>query len=533
VEINMFQPVRNFKLSQALPRVLADFLNVHFCMITALGAPTAILLLRSDINGATAHLHEAIVYYSSRFALLSLLFPLAFLLNGFYTHSLGYVGRYKVLVILRGAGFGILLFLAAHFIFFRRMPVPRSALPLFCGLAMMSLAVPRIAKAALLDSFEIKPKNGKGESHSDGVVLVVGGAGYIGSILVRKLLEAGRKVRVMDSLIYGSGAIRDLVGQPNFELRVGDCRKIQDIIGAVKGAESVIHLAAIVGDPACEVDRNTSLQINYAATRMLIEVAKGSGIRRLVFASSCSVYGTTDLLMDESSIVQPVSLYGHTKVDSEQALLRASTDSFHPVILRLATVFGLSYRPRFDLVVNLLTAKACKEGAITIFNGTQWRPFIHVRDVAEGMIRALNAPISMISGEIYNLGDTRMNFTLTQVAEKILAAFPGTTVEQIKNSDRRNYRVSFYKIRNQLGFECSLSLDDGVLELRRAFEQSHIENYKEAKYYNQQFLKLSGSPSCKDELDEHVMAAFAQAPTPSDKPASVLPALVQAAWAGR
>ena len=144
----------------------------------------------------------------------------------------------------------------------------------------------------------------------------------------------------------------------------------------MRGVESIVDLAAIVGDPACNQDRDTTLEVNYAATRMLIEIAKGHGICRLLFASSCSVYGATEALMDENAEVQPISLYGQTKVDSERALLEAQTDSFHPIILRYATVFGLGYRPRFDLVVNLLTAKARQEGVITVYNGRQWRPFV-------------------------------------------------------------------------------------------------------------------------------------------------------------
>src|SRR5262249_4766750 len=140
-------------------------------------------------------------------------------------------------------------------------------------------------------------------------------------------------------------------------------------------------------DPACEQDRDAALEINFAATRMLIEIAKGHNVDRLLFASSCSVYGETEELCDENSQVNPISLYARTKVDSEGALARARTDRFHPTILRLATVFGASYRLRFDLVVNLLLAKALREGIITIFNGEQWRPFIHVSDVAEGFIR--------------------------------------------------------------------------------------------------------------------------------------------------
>jgi nucleoside-diphosphate-sugar epimerase len=525
----MRRPVRNFKLAQALPRMLADFINVHFCMMGALTIPVFYLAVRNEHDGAATRLAEAMAYYSSSFVLLSLLFPLVFLLNGFYTHSRGYVGRYKKFVILRGVCLSVLVFLAANFLFFRRTMVPRSVLLVFCTLAMLSLGLSRLIKGALSDQFEIRPK-GKEDPPPEPLVLVLGGAGYIGSVLVRKLLEDGRKVRVLDSLVYGDSALRDVLRHPKLELKFGDCRKIQDVVGAVKGADSIVHLAAIVGDPACEVDRQTSLQINYAATRMLIEVAMGNGIKHFVFASSCSVYGATDLLMDENSHVQPVSLYGQTKVDSEEALLEAHADGFCPVILRLATVFGLSYRPRFDLVVNLLTAKACQEGAITVCNGTQWRPFIHVRDVAVGIAKVLDAPFSVLRGEIFNLGDNRMNHQLSEVADKILAAFPTTKVVHLENSDRRNYRVSFDKIRRQLGFECTVGLDHGIQELRQALEEKQILDYRDASYYNQEFLKLLGSPSCKDELDEHVMAAFAQAPTSTRNPSHFI---AQAAGAGR
>ncbi len=526
----MWRPGRNLTLSQALPRMSADFINVHICMIGALAAPVLYLALEGQHQVATIRLAQAMVYYSYSFVLLSLCFPLVFFMNGFYTRSRGYVGKYKKLVILRGTGISILVFLAANFVFLRRSLVPRSVLLVFCGLAMLSLTLSRLIKAELLDRFEIKPRNGKRDAPIADMVLVLGGAGYIGSILVRELLAVGKKVRVLDSLVYGDGAIRDILGHPNFELKIGDCRKIQDVVGAVKGAQSVVHLAAIVGDPACEVDRETSLQINYAATRMLVEVVRGNGIQRLVFASSCSVYGATELLMDEHSTVKAVSLYGQTKIDSEEALLEAHSGNFFPVILRLATVFGLSYRPRFDLVVNLLTAKAYKEGVITVFNGTQWRPFIHVRDVAAGIMQVLEAPFSLVRGEIFNLGDSSMNYRLSEVAEKLRAVFPNTKVQNIENSDRRNYRVSFDKIRRQLGFQCSLGLQNGIEELRRAFEEKQILDYRDPLYYNQEFLKLLGSPSCKNELDQHVMAAFAQPPASRANPSRLI---VQAAASAR
>lgn len=520
----MFLPYSDLKPSQSLPRIIVDFVNIHVCMVAALALSVLYPAALTQSTGAVFGRAEAVHYYSSSFLLLSLLFPAVFLVEGFYTRSQEQPRLYRTLMVVKGVGLSLLLFIAIDFLLFGTALAPGSA-ALFGALAMSAVLLSRMAKAALLDRVEITPKNYSGRARQAGTVLVLGGAGYIGSCLVRKLLAAGRSVRVMDSLVYGDDAIRDILGHPNLTLQVGDCRRIQDLVAAVKGVDSIVHLAAIVGDPACEVDPQASLEINYLATRMLIEVAKGSGIRHFVFASSCSVYGATDFLVDEFSNAAPISLYGQTKADSETALLEAQSSTFHPVILRLATVFGLSYRPRFDLVVNLLTAKARAEGLITIFNGTQWRPFIHVQDVADGMMQVLNAPLDVVSGEIYNLGDERMNYTLAQVGQKILAEHPSTQIEQIENSDRRNYRVSFGKIRNQIGFRCRLSLEDGIREIWKAFEDKQIVDYTDAKYYNQKFLKLAGAPSCTNELDSHVITAFANTRVADAKPSSLLPAV--------
>jgi len=349
------------------------------------------------------------------------------------------------------------------------------------------------------------------EGPPEAPVLVIGGAGYIGSVLVRRLIASGRKVRVLDSLVYGNGALRDLFGHPNLEVLFGDCRNIKSVVRAVDGVDTIVHLAAIVGDPACEQDRQAALETNYAATRMLIEVAKGAKVRRLVFASSCSVYGASEEPTDETSEVNPISLYAQTKVQSEKALLEAASEDFQPIILRLATVFGLSYRPRFDLVVNLLTAKAYQEGVITIYNGEQWRPFIHVRDVAEGIVTLLETPISVVGGQVFNLGDSRMNFTLSQVADKIREIFPETGVENVDNNDRRNYRVSFDKIQRMTGFQTSHDLEDGIRELKSAFERGVIEDYKLKLYSNLCFLQTSGGRlKNSSEVDTYVMAAFSR-----------------------
>jgi nucleoside-diphosphate-sugar epimerase len=508
----------DFKLSHVAVRALADLTSIHVCMIAAL----AVSVLRPSLIYMRMQLRpeDAVHYYVSVFLFLSLLFPAIFLLSGLYTHSSVY-RRPRTITLFRGIALSLLLFSIVSFALYRKQQAPQGFIPLFCGLAIFSLVLPRMVNRALRRKSETKAGAIMRRSNPDGTVLILGGAGYIGSCLVRKLLAAGRKVRVMDNLLYGDYSLHDVWGHPNLEVRVGDCRKLQDLVSAVKDTDSIIHLAAIVGDPACEVDRQTSREINYAATRMLIEVAKGNGNCRLIFSSSCSVYGATDLLMDEYSNVLPISLYAQTKVDSEEALLEARSADFHPVILRLATVFGLSYRTRFDLIVNLVTAKAHSEGLITIFNGTQWRPFIHVQDVANGIYQSLTAPLEVVSGETYNLGDSRMNFTLAQLAEKVLAEFPATRVEYIENSDRRNYRVSFEKIHNQIGFNCQWTLEDGIREIKRAFENKFITDYRDPRYSNLQFLKLCGTPMCKDELDRHLMAALANVPAPTQHSASL------------
>ncbi len=498
---------------QAVPRMLADFLIVHLCLIAAMVISVFYQTAAGNPGLAREITSGFLRYYTGFFCLLSPIFPLVFFLNGFYTRSRGYAGRYKALVILRGVAVALLAFFGLNYLLFGTTGVGRSVGLPFVIFVALGTAGARLLKEFVERRFDVKPRNVVTDAGRSGCVLVVGGAGYIGSLLVERLLEKGYRVRVLDSLLYGDEPLRPVRNNPEFELLVGDCRNIQDVVRAVQGVESIVDLAAIVGDPACELDHKPALETNYAATRMLIEVAKGNGVRRLVFASSCSVYGATDLEMDEQSAVRPISLYGQTKVDSEQALREARSPTFHPVILRFATVFGLGYRPRFDLVVNLLTAKARQEGVITVFNGQQWRPFIHVRDVVEATVKVLEAPARFVSGEIFNVGDSRMNHTLAEVGELIRAILPATRVEHVENADRRNYRVCFDKIHSRLGFRARYSLRDGIEELKKAFDARIIEDYKDLRYHNQRFLQAAGTPAHKDELDGLLMAAFAACPT--------------------
>lgn len=501
---------------EALPRIAADMVMVHLSAVVALACVALWQASGSDVEHGHRVIEELSGVYRTTFLPLSPLFPLVFWANGSYTRSRAYATRYKWLVLARGATMATLLFLFVAFLVSRAELLPRSAILVFAVLVNAMTIGARLLKSCVTQpSCGNSPEDGSVPLSVSAVipelspVLVVGGAGYIGSILCRKLLAQGRRVRLFDSFVYGNGAIRELLGNPRFELCVGDCRNIQNVVASMNGVQSVIHLAAIVGDPACEQDKRAALEINYSATRMMTEIAKGYGVQRFLFASSCSVYGETEETVDERSAVRPISLYAQTKVDSEQALLKARTDKFHPTVLRLATVFGNSYRPRFDLVVNLLTAKAVKDEVITIFNGEQWRPFIHVSDVAEGFVHLLDAPVSLISGEIYNLGDSRMNYTLSGIADTIKCLIPQTRVENVENPDRRNYRVSFDKIHRELGYERKVSLEDGILDLKTALENKRIEDYTDPLYHNQRFLMAAGRLVPKEEIDTQVMAAFA------------------------
>jgi nucleoside-diphosphate-sugar epimerase len=315
-------------------------------------------------------------------------------------------------------------------------------------------------------------------------VLVTGGAGYIGSLLCRELLHAGYLVRVLDNFRYGDGAIQGLFGHAGFEAIHSDCRDKSSVERALSGIQQVVHLAAIVGDQACAEECQAAIAVNYSAARMLAEAARAHGANRFVFASTCSIYGTSDDLMDEGSAANPLSVYALTKITAEEAILRTETEYFHPVVLRLATVFGLSYRPRFDLVVNLLTANAYHRGLITIFNGCQWRPFIHVRDVASGIRSILSSAPELVHRQVFNLGDSRMNYTLNDVAEAVRRRLPNTSVEYVDNADRRNYRVSFNKVRERIGFQSSVGLDKGIEELCVGMEQYSVSPSEDASRRN-------------------------------------------------
>jgi nucleoside-diphosphate-sugar epimerase len=348
----------------------------------------------------------------------------------------------------------------------------------------------------LQDSAEIKrsllPQVTRTRAPSEKVILVTGGAGYIGVHLVRKLLNRGFRVRVLDNFTYGDDAIGPLRSHPRFEMKVGDISSVRDVVSAVKDVDSVIALAAIVGDPACGLNAEETLNLNYESTKILAEACNFYGVDRLVFASSCSVYGAArDTLLNERSPLNPVSLYARTRILSEEVLRDRCGDTT-PVILRLATVFGLSPRMRFDLVVNTLTVRALVDRRIQIFGGDQWRPFVHCQDVAEAFVLAATAPNDLVRGEVFNVGSTGMNYTLEDVGN-IVAKVVGPDVQVDTgefNEDRRNYRVTFEKIETTLGFRADYSLEAGIAEMLQAIQNSSsLRDYQQARFSNLKHLK--------------------------------------------
>jgi nucleoside-diphosphate-sugar epimerase len=322
-------------------------------------------------------------------------------------------------------------------------------------------------------------------------VLVTGGAGYIGSHLTRLLLDRGYHVRVLDRLDYGRAGLVPVMNHPRLEVVTGDVCDSHDVSRAMRHVDSVFALAAIVGDPACNLDPEETINLNYSATKILIETANFYGIRRLIFASSCSVYGANnDGLLNEDSRLNPVSLYARTRVLSENILFGRCGD-VEPVVLRLATVFGVSPRMRFDLVVNTLTARALMDGEISIFGGNQWRPNVHCRDVARAFVLALEAPTRTVAGEIFNVGGDTNNHRIDELGEMVAAAIDNVTVTREGDvSDPRDYRVTFAKIRGLLGFEPEYSVPAGIREIIAAVQCSPaLRDYQDPIYHNVHQLK--------------------------------------------
>ena len=307
-------------------------------------------------------------------------------------------------------------------------------------------------------------------------ILVTGGAGYIGSVLTHKLIESGYNVRIIDSLIYGKDGISDLISNNSVELIEKDIRDEKTLNDVVKEIDCVIHLAAIVGDPLCKKIPVAAKQINEDATKKLVTVSKKQGVKRFIFASTCSNYGSSSTTVDENSPIQSLSLYSTTKVNSENFILSTKDSSFEPSILRFATAHGLSPRMRFDLLLQEFLRDAILDKKIKIYGPNFWRPLAHVDDISNACITAIKSSKDVISGEIYNVGHTTENYTKKMLAEIIQEFVPLTEIEIIESKrDLRTYKVSFDKIKNNLKFISKKTIRNSISDILAEIEKGSLD----------------------------------------------------------
>lgn len=325
-------------------------------------------------------------------------------------------------------------------------------------------------------------------------ILVTGGAGYVGSILVPKLLNRGYRVKVLDLYIYGHHVL-DTVGQhPNLEQITGDIRDRDLLERVIPGCDAVIHLACISNDPSFELDPELGKSINYEAFFNLVDVSKEVGVHRFIYASSSSVYG----IKDEENVTEDLALlpltdYSKYKALCEEVLLQKREPGFVPMIVRPATICGYSPRLRLDLIVNILTNHAVNNREVTVFGGQQRRPNIHIEDVTDLYVSSMEWPDEAIDGKIFNAGyDNQRVVDLAEITRGVVGGDVG--VRTLDTDDHRSYHISSEKIKRELGFVPQHSIEDGVRDLVAAFKSGKVPSpMTESRYYNikqMQMLKL-------------------------------------------
>ena len=470
-----------------LPRFAADFAIANIVLMAS-------SLLRLVANGSfstsdpvgsiagrvnSIYLFNAVWFGATAVGLLCL--------TGFYRPRPSSRVADRLAAVAKACAVGAVLHVAFGTLLLRRDLQPFQLAFIAWALLFGAIALTRVSRMSLASYFRFVPRVPAAGISQVEDVLVVGGAGYVGSELVRQLLKSGYRVRVLDLQMFGLEPLEDLLGHRRLEVMKGDFRNIEHVVRALRGMDAVVHLAAIVGDPACAIDKNTTIAVNYQAARMMAQMARANGISRFVFASTCSVYGdaSNQGVINEEGVLNPVSLYATTKIDAEKALLETADDVFQPTILRFGTAYGLSSRPRFDLVANLFSARAVSEGEISVFNGHYSRPFVHVRDMARACLTMLESPLHVVGGEIFNVGDESQNYTISELGRMVAEHVPGTVIhESCDDSDPRSYRVSFEKIRSLVGFRASVDVSEGVREMVEAVRSGRIGDWRDPVYSN-------------------------------------------------
>jgi nucleoside-diphosphate-sugar epimerase len=320
-------------------------------------------------------------------------------------------------------------------------------------------------------------------------VLITGGAGFIGSVLATRLLDHDYTVNVLDDLLYDNDyVVKHFADHPRFNFIKGDVRDRTQTAKAFGDVERVVHLASIVGAPAGEKNDQLTKTTNYNATQIIADLCQENEIERLVFASTTSVYGFVEdnRVVDESSRMNPMSLYASTKADSEKHLRKVREEWGLPFcILRIATNYGPSIRPRFDLVVNKFVVQALTQKRLTVYGGNQWRPFMHTHDTARALQLALEETSGRVDGETFNAGSNDENYTILEMAKIVSEEMDNQCQVQIMvgEQDNRSYRVDFSKIKEKIGFHLEKNLMMGVKDVRELIENRVNDPFNE-KYYN-------------------------------------------------
>ena len=329
-------------------------------------------------------------------------------------------------------------------------------------------------------------------------VLITGGAGYIGSILTSELLRANYRVTVLDSLLFGGESIVPFLHHPNFHFAKADVTENRAVRDSLKRGwqkpDTVVHLAAIVGFPACQaVGKPVAWKYNVEATKNVYGQSADLGVERFVFASTYSNYGLSEdgKPVTEESPLNPQSLYAETKIASEEFLLTQKDSACTPLLFRFATLYGISPRTRFDLIVNQFVLDAFSKRSLIIYQRGYSRSFVHIRDVVRGVIMGMEADKEKVRGQVFNLGTENGNYSKNEIVQFVLKRMPETVVEYKDltfGGDMRDITVSFEKIKRVLGFDTTLNLDDGVREVLFALKSGLIRNPTDDRYRNAQFI---------------------------------------------